>query len=243
MTLRGNGPESLSRRHQGQDCHDGVATHARIAAREVVSLESGRSFGYDCGLKSDNWEMSVARRLKMIHSVRCHVASCRRVFPGSIKPVTLVLWMAWVHVGGQPAFAATMTCRPSSTTAFPSTSVTLDVFLENASDVRGYQAAIRITRLSGSGELTVRCPDGVAVSQSRPDYIFAGLDTTTLTPGCANCGVIVTHCGQRRVAASRVSGGIDVGGQPAYLATFQLDVSADAAPGSTYAVEILPYSE
>ena len=41
---------------QGQDWHNGPATQARIAAREVVSLESGGAFGYDCGVKSDNWE-------------------------------------------------------------------------------------------------------------------------------------------------------------------------------------------
>jgi hypothetical protein len=59
LTLRGNGAESLSRRHQGQDWHDGAATQTRIAAREVVSLESSGSFGYDRGLESDSWEMSV----------------------------------------------------------------------------------------------------------------------------------------------------------------------------------------
>ncbi len=37
-----------------------AATQARIAAREVVSLESGDSFGYDCGVKSDNWEIPGA---------------------------------------------------------------------------------------------------------------------------------------------------------------------------------------
>jgi len=37
-TLRGNWPESLSRRHQGQGWHDGAATQARIAAREVISV-------------------------------------------------------------------------------------------------------------------------------------------------------------------------------------------------------------
>ena len=42
-----------------QDWHDGAATQARIAAREAVSLESSGSFGYDCGVKSDTWEMSV----------------------------------------------------------------------------------------------------------------------------------------------------------------------------------------
>ena len=49
LTLRGNGPESLSRRHQGQDWHGGAATQARIAAREVIAFESGGSPGYDGG--------------------------------------------------------------------------------------------------------------------------------------------------------------------------------------------------
>jgi len=57
LTLRGSGPESLSRSHQVQDWHDAAAMQARIAARKVVSLESGGSFGYDCGVKSDNWEI------------------------------------------------------------------------------------------------------------------------------------------------------------------------------------------
>ncbi len=57
LTLRGNGPESLSRRHQGQDWHDGAATQARIAAREAVSLELGGSSGYDSGLRFNRWEM------------------------------------------------------------------------------------------------------------------------------------------------------------------------------------------
>ena len=59
LTLRGSGPESLSRRHQGQDWHDGAAAQARIAAREIVSFESSGSFGYHCGLTSDNWEIRV----------------------------------------------------------------------------------------------------------------------------------------------------------------------------------------
>ena len=50
-----------SRRPQGQDRHDGVATRARIAAREVVSFESSGSIGYDCGVKSDDWEMPTER--------------------------------------------------------------------------------------------------------------------------------------------------------------------------------------
>ena len=35
----------------------GQATQERIAARKVLLLESSGSFGYDRGLKSDNWEI------------------------------------------------------------------------------------------------------------------------------------------------------------------------------------------
>ena len=61
LMLRGHAPESLSRRHQGQDWQDGAATQAGIATREAVSLGSSASFGYDCGVKFDTWEMSAER--------------------------------------------------------------------------------------------------------------------------------------------------------------------------------------
>ena len=54
--LRRNG-ESLFPRRRGQDCNDGAATQERIAARRGLLLESSRSFGYNRGLKSDNWEI------------------------------------------------------------------------------------------------------------------------------------------------------------------------------------------
>ena len=55
--LRRNGAESLFPRRRGQDCNDGAATQERIAARKGLLLESSGSFGYNRGLKSDNWEI------------------------------------------------------------------------------------------------------------------------------------------------------------------------------------------
>jgi hypothetical protein len=43
-----------------------AATQARIAAREVVSLESSGSFGYVGGVKSDNWETPGRRNAKQL---------------------------------------------------------------------------------------------------------------------------------------------------------------------------------
>ena len=59
MTLRGNGRASSLWRRLEQDWHVGAARQARITAREVVSFESSGSIGYDCGVKSDNWEILV----------------------------------------------------------------------------------------------------------------------------------------------------------------------------------------
>ncbi len=54
LMLRRHGTEPLFPRRRGQDCNDGAATQERIAARKGLLLESSGSFGYDCGLKSDN---------------------------------------------------------------------------------------------------------------------------------------------------------------------------------------------
>lgn len=134
-----------------------------------------------------------------------------------------------------------MTCELSSNTASPSTSVTLDLFLEDAVDVRGYQATIQITRTSGSGEVTVPCPGGVAVDENRPDFIFPDFDSENLEPDCPDCGLVVPHCDGQRVAVARVTGGVDVADGPANLATFTLDVSPEAAPGSTFEISIVPF--
>jgi hypothetical protein len=150
-----------------------------------------------------------------------------------------------VVLSAEPAFGqitnGTMTCELSTNDAPPGTSVTLDLFLEDAVDVQGYQATIQITRAWGRGEVTVGCPDGLTVDESRPDFIFSGLDTVYLDPDCLDCGVIVPHCERRQVAAARVTGGADTGETPAYLATFTLEMSADATPGSRYEISIVPF--
>ena len=132
----------------------------------------------------------------------------------------------------------TMTCKLSSNTASPGTSVTLDLFLEDVVDVRGYQATIAITQVSGSGDVTVPCPGGIAVDSGRSDYIFSALETNAIQPGCSNCGVIVPDCDGRRVAAARVNGAVDVGTENGYLATVTLQVSLDASPGSEFDISI-----
>ena len=61
-----------------------------------------------------------------------------------VSSVCLVIALRGVPALAQAA-AGTMTCKLSSTTAAPESTVTLDLFLQNVSDVRGYQATIAIT--------------------------------------------------------------------------------------------------
>lgn len=121
-----------------------------------------------------------------------------------------------------------ISCQLSSSTADAGTTVTMTVFLEDVRNVRGYQTRIAITPTSGSGTVSVNCPGGVSINESRPDYVFAGLGTT----------FPVTNCAQRRAASALLSGSATVN-SPKYLATYVLTVSNDAAAGSTFDVSIM----
>ncbi len=182
----------------------------------------------------------------MIRPSSCHprhVAFGSRILNWTAPArLALVVGLCAAPALGQ-ASRPTMTCELSSDSAHAGTSVTLDLFLEDAVDVRGYQATIAIVRTSGSGEVTVPCPGGVEVDEDDPDFIFPGLDTPGLVPECPNCGVIVPDCEGQRVAVARVNGGVDVLEGPAYLATYTLHVSESATPGSEFRISIVPYPE
>ncbi|MBX3396857.1 MAG: hypothetical protein KF841_15985 [Phycisphaerae bacterium] len=102
--------------------------------------------------------------------------------------------------------------------------------MTDAVGVRAYQTRIAITRTSGSGTVSVTCPGGVSIDSGRSDYIFFGQLNAFPT----------TNCGERKAASALLSGGVTVGGSPAYLSTYSLTVSPDAAPGSTFEIEVLP---
>ncbi len=181
----------------------------------------------------------------MMRSTSCGAWEVAVDFPRLITIVPCIAVTMIVGVLAAPAVAqstgGTMTFELSSYDAPAGTSVTLDLFLEDAVDVQGYQATIEITRVEGRGEVTVGCPDGVTVDETRPDYIFSGLDTVYLTPDCPDCGVVVPQCEGMRVAVARVTGGVDTGATRSYLGTFTLDVSEDATPGSAYKISIVPF--
>ena len=122
-----------------------------------------------------------------------------------------------------------MTCSPSTLVASPGTGIPLDLLLTEVEDLGTYQGTITITRTAGEGTLTVNCPDGVQVDQTRPDFIFTGL---SVVAGAA--------CEYLQVGAVALSGSATVGGEWKYLGDFTLDVSADATPGTTFEIAIVP---
>ncbi len=132
---------------------------------------------------------------------------------------------------GQPL----MTTQLVSPATTPGSAVELHVFVQDVTNVRGYQTRISIQLTSGSGTVSVECPLGasdpnVRVDTDRSDFIFDNVPNVFSS----------TNCVTRSVTAARLSGGSDVGVTPAYLATYTLTVSEDAAPGSTFEIRVDP---
>ncbi len=130
---------------------------------------------------------------------------------------SFILVILPISVEGGPG-GATVSCEVTSHTAIAGGSVLIDVFVTNILNVRGFQSAIDIAQISGSGDVSLDCPTGATVDLSRSDFVFAGLDTEIVEPGCTNCGVVMTDCEGRRVATARLEGTADVGAANAYLA-------------------------
>lgn len=120
-----------------------------------------------------------------------------------------------------------MFCEISPQRVQPGGTVTVDLFLQHVSNLGGYQAAIDVTRLSGSGEVT--CAGQCAsVDLFRPDNVF-----------------LINHVGAAdsdglRVASTGLSDpvGVDVGSTPAYMGSFEFTISEDAAVGSVFGASV-----
>lgn len=130
-----------------------------------------------------------------------------------------------------------MSCELSSNTAVPGGEVSMDAFLRNAPNIRGYQTRITIVRLSGTGTLSVPCPGGtgddhVSVDTMRPDYVFFGLSPV----------FTLTNCPSKAAGSLYNPGGVTVGASPKYLSSYDLEVSPDATPGSTFQISIDPFA-
>lgn len=132
------------------------------------------------------------------------------------------------------AAEAIVTCQLSRDRALPGEPFTLDLFLQNVDELRGYQLGIDIARTAGTGEIL--CPGTedracVFVDQfEREDYVFYQLPTTT-----------VGHASELRIVNMTATGDVvDVGVTPAYLGTYAFTVSADATLESTFELSVRP---
>lgn len=129
-----------------------------------------------------------------------------------------------------PRRGGLLSTTPSWFAALPGSTATLDVFVQDASHVRGYTTVISIARTAGTGSVSIDCPGGVTVAAGRNDYVFYGMGATTST----NCAV--------KSASGQIgSGSVDVGSMAKYLSTYSLQVSADATDGSTFEIRVLGY--
>ncbi len=127
---------------------------------------------------------------------------------------------------------ARLTGQLAAAGAVPDSTVSLDAFVQDARNLRGYQTVIAITRTSGAGSLTVDCPGSVSVNEGRSDYVFFGLGGSSPSSNCA----------AKLAASSLAVGAVHVGSTPKYLATYNLHVSSDATEGATFEVRVLSYN-
>jgi hypothetical protein len=145
----------------------------------------------------------------------------------SLRPKLTVQYQTASGPSGQ------LRCELSSATVAPGGSVRADVFLDNLAGlagIRGYQTKIAVARTSGTGTASVACPSGVRVNELRAEYLFAGQSPT----------FPASNCGQLLATSSILSGSVIAGPAPNYLSDATIDISADAALGSTFTVTVLP---
>ncbi|MFQ5461117.1 MAG: hypothetical protein ACE5E5_00655 [Phycisphaerae bacterium] len=122
--------------------------------------------------------------------------------------------------------------------AFAGGSVGVDLFVQEVSQLAAYQTTISVTKLSGVGDLTLDCtgcsgdpnlPDcGVHIDGNRTDYVFSGLPD-----------IQAVSCATNALGSVLLTGGVDVGVQPAYLGDFSLAVSGNAQPGDQFEITIV----
>jgi hypothetical protein len=125
----------------------------------------------------------------------------------------------------------TMSCSLSSTGVSAGGQVVAGLFLNQVLDLHGYQTKLRITRTSGTGDVSISCPDGIEIDITRPDYVF-------LDEGPFNA----FDCENGRMA-SAIFSAVEVPVSPKYLGDYLLSVSGDAAVGSTFEVSLEPEAE
>lgn len=127
-------------------------------------------------------------------------------------------------------------CEPTSTPVIfcavvdeyvvPGGTVTVDVFVSGVTALNSYQVTVQPMLTGGAGTLTL---DHCQVDESRPDFVFAGLGTTSA------CNPAL----QQVVSVAAGSAPVDVpASTQAYLGTFTFEVSGDATGATTFEFQI-----
>jgi len=126
---------------------------------------------------------------------------------------------AWLSRSGVAFDAPILSVRGRSASARPGELVRVDAWVENADDLAAYEVSVRVT---GGDRGTIAVED-VSVAADHDDYLFRGTTPISITD-------------ERRAAGALLNGSAGAT-DPAYLATFSLRVSDDAAGTFQIAVD------
>lgn len=154
-----------------------------------------------------------------------------------------------------------MTCELSSATVSPGQTVQLDMFVEEVTNLGSYQATVSIIRTSGTGTVTVPCPDGVRINQkvciTGDTFEFTGdrCDGGNACPDADPPNICISRpdyvfsnmstavgaaCATMELGAGLQAGSVDVLGDRKYIGDVLLAISPDAESGSTFEITVVP---
>jgi len=126
-----------------------------------------------------------------------------------------------------PRRGARLFAEASATEVAPGGVLTVDVFVDDATEVAGYSSQIVTQRLSGTGSLDLACPACITIDHGRPNRLFLGaIGDESVLPA------------ELRATSELEDGSASTGPSPRYLATYQLAISADADVGSIFQISV-----
>ncbi len=133
--------------------------------------------------------------------------------------------------------ATQISIEANTSVALAGGSVSVEVFIEQVEDMTSYQADLEITRISGTGDLTLDCSEcpgencGARIDINRSDFVFHELYCFAFS-----------NCSMSRIGSALLYDTASVGSTPAYLGEYTLDVSPDATEGTVFEVALVPDS-
>jgi|GEM_PF-2863274 len=156
-----------------------------------------------------------------------------------------------------------VTCELESALADAGSTVRVNLFVEEATNLGAYQATLQVVNTGGAGTVGPACPDGARINEMiciTGDTFEPTGDACDTAPcpaadppnicigrpdyAFANQGTVIgADCEGMQVVAALLSGSVDVVGQRKYIGDILLEVSPDAEPGATFDIEFVPNTE